>query len=285
MANSKHTVPTRPTALAPTAPDPKLPVHLQPTPPAGVPITSEEWAAMPPEERQAALAFLQEETRETTRGVTVTFPRIKYPTSGSSFWEVPTATGEPEATKAIEGVVVYKMPVRAYWPVGAEVGNNPPTCRSRDAIVPDEDSPEPQAKRCAECPYSRFGSGKDGRGQACKQRLNTFVLLTGESLPTLISLPPTALRPFGEYAVQLRKANLPLVSVTTIFGLQDAKSSGGISYKGIALKVGRRLSFAEMKAARAVREAFESAMAQRGIQVEEATEEPAEGNGHAGTQY
>jgi hypothetical protein len=238
--------------------------------PAGLPFAPEEWAAMSEADRAEALAMWQDETKETTRGVRVEFPRVKYPTSGSSFWEIPTATGEPDAVKTIEGIVVFKMPVRAYWPLDAEVGNNPPTCASRDSLVPDPESPEPQARTCAACPRGKFGTGKEGRGQACKQRLNVFVMLAGETLPTLISLPPTALKPFGQFAVQLRKQNLPLTAITTVFGLTDARSGGGQTYKGLALRVGRRLAFAEMKAALGIRGAFEAEMARRGITVEEA---------------
>lgn len=273
-----------PIALAPTAPEARRSAHLQPAPPPGVPITPDEWDAMPAEERQAALAWLAEEQAQTTDGVQITFPRVKYPTSGASFWEVPTATGEPEAVKAIEGVVVFKQPVRAYWPAMAEVGNTPPTCASMDSLVPVA-SPTQQAPTCGACPQAQWGSGKDGRGQACKSRLNVFLVQPGEEIPTLLSLPPTALKAFGQYAVQLRKMKIPLIGITTIFGLTDAKSGGGMTYKGIALKIGRRLTFAEMKQAHAVRELFEQAMAQRGIQIEEAKDDGPEATGASADPY
>jgi hypothetical protein len=241
----------------------------------GLTFTLAEWEALPPEEQQAALAFFAEESEETTRGVQVEFPRVKYPTSGSSFWEMRGLDGEPIAVKQIEGVVVYKLPVRAYWPLDQEIGNNPPLCSSLDSVIP-VDGPGKQARTCADCKWSQWGSGKDGRGQACKQRLNTFVMLPDAELPTLLSLPPTALRAFGQYAVALRQAKVPLVAVTTIFGLTDAKSSGGIAYKGITLKLGRRLSYPEMTGARVIREAFEAQMAKRGVRVDEAEDTPGE---------
>lgn len=237
-------------------------------------FTPEEWAGMSADDRASALTLWKEESQETTRGVVVTFPRIKYPTSGSSFWEIPTADGEPQAERTIEGIVVFKQPVRAYWPLGAEVSNNPPTCASRDGVVPD-DMPGKQAKACAACPHAQWGSGKDGRGQACKARLNTFLLMEGQQIPYLVSLPPTALRTFGDFAVALRQRNVPLIGVTTVFSLTDEKSGGGIAYKGVALKIGRPLPFRETLAAKTMRDTFQEQMARRGITVDEAHEDEA----------
>lgn len=258
--------------LPPTAPTTALA-----TIPHGLPFEDAEWAAMSSTEQQEAIAFFREETAATTEGLTVTFPRAKFPTSGSSFWEIPSVTGEPEAVKEIEAVVVFKQNTRAWWAgedgkTSFEITGAAPTCSSLDGITPIE-SEDRQAETCAKCPHSKWGTGKEGRGQACKSRLNVFTLRPGEEIPTLISLPPTAIKPFAAYAVGLRQKKSALIATTTVFGLQDAKSSGGTAYKGIALRMGKPLTFTEMKAARAISDAFESAMAQRGIQVDEAAGE------------
>jgi hypothetical protein len=258
----------RPSVIATTSQDQALA-----TVPRGLEemFSAEEWALMPPEERAAAVAFFREEQRETTDGLDITFPRVPYPTSGSSFWEVPTASGEPEARKTLEGIVVYKQPTRAYWPLDAEVSKkNPPTCSSPDGITPLEGEGK-QAKTCGICPHARFGTGRDGHGQACKARLQTFVLMGDEEIPTLVSLPPSALKTFSDYAVQLRKANSALLAVTTVFGLTDERSNAGISYKALTLKIGRKLTYAEMVRARKIRELFEAQMAKRGLQVDDET--------------
>ena len=253
------------TTLVPRDGPLSVPVELHDAPPAGVPLSQDEWTAMTTNERRAALTFLMEEAAETTKGIEIHFPRVKYPASGTRFWEVPSPTGEPTAVRELEGVVVFKQPTRAYWPLDVEVGNNPPLCASLDGITPVA-SPTQQAPTCAACPHSQWGSGREGRGQACKSRLNTFVLLDGEDIPTLISLPPSALKGFSQYAVQLRKIRSALLATTTIFGLTEARSGTGISYTGLALHAGRPLTFREMRRARGVREMFESAMARRGLQ-------------------
>lgn len=239
-------------------------------------FTPEEWVATPTAQRVSAIEFILEESVATTEGLPVSFPVVKYPTSGSSFWEVPTPSGEPEALKALEGVVVYKQMVRVYYPFGQAVAKQPPTCASLDLIRPSTDIVEPQdkGKGCAACPWAQWGSGKnqDGtpsRGQACKQRLRVFLLRPGEEIPTLLSLPPSALKAFGAYALQLRQSKASLVAVSTLFGLADATSNNGTPFKTVTLKVGRRLRFVEMQQAAQIRGVFEQQMARRGIQVDE----------------
>lgn len=246
----------------------------------GLPFTEDEWTAMSEIERRDAMVFFREEVAATTEGLTVTFPRAKFPTSGSKFWELPSVSGEPEALTEIEGVVVFKQNTRAWWAgedgkTSFEITNSAPTCSSLDGVTPME-TPGRQAMTCASCQHSAWGTGKEGRGQACKSRLNVFILRPSDEIPTLISLPPTAIKPFGAYAVGLRQKKSALIATTTIFGLQKARSSGGTEYTGIALRMGKPLAFADMKAARAISDAFESAMAQRGIQVDEAKDEPEE---------
>lgn len=239
-------------------------------------ISQEDWDAMPPEERQPALEFFLAEMQNTTEGLDITFPRIKYPTSGSGVFEIPGAR-EPEYAPKIVAVVVHKQVVRAYWPVGDPIANNPPKCSSPDGITPVP-GPDQQAKTCAECPQAQFGSGKEGadgqpgKGQACKQRINTFLLRDQdgslEDIPTLLSFPPTAIKPFSDFAVQLRKANLSLLSQRIVIGLQDARNSSGTAYKSVALSLGKKLTYQEMVNARKVADAFRGQMEKRGVVVD-----------------
>jgi hypothetical protein len=238
-------------------------------------ITSDDWDAMPYDERVAAIEFFRAEMETTTEGLSITFPRIKYPTSGAGVFEIPGAQS-PEYVPTITAVVVHKQVVRAYWPVGDPIANNPPTCSSPDGITP-LNGPGKQAEQCVSCKHAQFGSGKDDSGQACKQRVNTFLLRDQrgllEEIPTLLSFPPTAIKPLGEFTVQVRKANLTLLSQCTEIGLTDARNKAGIAYKGVTLKLGRKLSYEEMRSARAIATAFASQMQQRGFVPEAEVEE------------
>jgi len=236
-----------------------------------------EWQGLSSPVRIAAIEFLLEEMKTTTEGLpSPAFPTIKYPTSGASFWEVPNAKGEPEPVKEIEGVIVFKQLVRVFYPWGQAVSKQPPTCASLDLIRPSADIAQPQdgGKGCAGCPQAQWGTAKNQageltRGQACKQRLRVFLLRPGDPIPMLLSLPPTALKAFSQYAVQLRQSKASLLAVTTLFGLTDANSGGGTPYKAVTLKVGARLPFVQMQEAANVRAAFEQQMLRRGIQVDE----------------
>jgi|GEM_PF-5579517 len=244
-------------------------------------VTEEDWGAMPAEERRAAIEFFMDAKAETTANLHVTFPRIKYPTSGQGVWAVPNASGTPEFVQTIAGVVVLKQMVRAYWPLDQAVSNNPPTCSSPDAITPVE-GPGKQSAHCLDCRWAQFGTGKEatpgagGAGQACKQRVNVFLLrLTDagmEEIPSLLSVPPTGLKAFSDYAVQLLKVNASLLGVVTNFGLIDASNRGGTKYKGLALTAGAKLTYDQMRRARAISDAFKSSMVQRGF-VEDDDEE------------
>ena len=53
---------------------------------------------------------------------------------------------------------------------------------------------------CATCPMNAYGSARDGgRGKACKNMRDIYLLRSGEYMPLLISLPPTSIKPFKEF--------------------------------------------------------------------------------------
>lgn len=243
-----------------------------------------EWAAMSTDDRLSAVTFFLAEQGETTRGLEITFPRIPYPTSQAAVWQIPDVSGTPQFKPVIAGVPIFKQGVRAYWPIGDPVSNNPPTCSSPDGKKPDTPGPISQTGRqsdsCLNCQQAAFGTGRNGRGQACKSRINVFTLLDMsprpadinapldlEEIPTLISIPPSQLRAFSEYAVAVRK-NVPsgsLLSHTTVFGLKDDKNSEGVEYKALNLSTGKRLTYEQMVHARDVANAFEDQFMKRGF--------------------
>lgn len=236
-------------------------------------IPQEDWDAMPPEERMGAITFFLEEAARTTDGLKITFPRIKYPTSGAGVFEIPSPKGEPEYKSTFVGVVVAKKSVRAWWPMDSPIANNPPHCFSDDAITPNASSESRQAARCDQCPQSQFGSGKPGaggeaRGQACKQRINVFILrdVGGvlDEIPTVFAVPPSQIKAFSEFAVQVRKIG-NFLSQRVVFGLTDTKSKDGTSFKGLTLKLDKKLTYKEMQQARSIADAFRDQMERRGL--------------------
>ncbi|HSE45507.1 MAG TPA: hypothetical protein VLA89_09315 [Gemmatimonadales bacterium] len=246
-------------------------------------ISQDDWSAMPTDERIGALEFITMEMQDTTSGMAITFPRIKYPTSGAGVFGVP-GPDKMDYVQSISGVVVAKQTVRAYWPVGDAVSNNPPTCSSPDGVIPVE-GPGKQNAHCMDCKWAQFGTGKEGSGQACKQRINVFFLRdrngTLEDIPTLMSVPPSQLKTFSDFAVQLRKNNLTMLSQVVEFSLAETRNKGGIAYMALILKVGRKLAFAEMKEARAIADQFKAQMEKRGLVPDEVDEDTNGGAGQA----
>lgn len=242
-------------------------------------FSAEEWAAMTLAEKSEAMLFFAEEDAATTDGLQVAFPRWKFPTSGATRFVMDIEGDDPPEEKELRGIVVAKIPGRAYYEGKQITKGKPPLCASQDGVKPDIiPSPAPAANgatTCAACPLGQWGSGTDekgnpSRGQACKFRIRAFFIRDGLPIPEYISLPPTAAKPFSQYAIQLRQLRTPLIAVETVFGLTKATNSGGTEYQALTLKVGRKLTFAEARAARDMATTFEQHMKRAGIPVDDA---------------
>ncbi len=105
---------------------------------------------------------------------------------------------------------------------------------------------------------------------ACKERTRIFTFLDNDGvvdeIPTMISLPPTAVKPFADYVMRLIQAGIPagLFGVMTAFGLVDETNAGGQKFKKLDCKVARKLTYPEMRRIDALREMFKAKMAEMG---------------------
>lgn len=154
--------------------------------------------------------------------------RVPIPPGGGSSWEVPDElTGETESAKEIIGVPVYWQAARVWWPAPAagepEVTGAPPECSSADGKHPvyggafgdggaraDENPPVEGVRACEGCPMNQWGSDHKGtRGKACKEQRLLFLLRQGtedregDTLPTLVAVPPTSLAALRRFMVGL----------------------------------------------------------------------------------
>lgn len=153
--------------------------------------------------------------------------RISMPTGGGQSFEIfDDLTRETENVKFIEGVLVHWRRARSYWlppaPGESEITHSPPVCSSVDGRLPVPggmfgDGGE-QANRnipvmvagtmqraCKGCPMDEWGSHpKEGRkGKACKEQILLFVLQPGETLPVIISVPPSSKKVVEDFMVKL----------------------------------------------------------------------------------
>ena len=159
--------------------------------------------------------------------------RVKIPAGGTQAWTIPGLDGD-EIVKEFYGVVMFHKAGRVFWEKGIEEsgGNSPPDCSSDDGITgvgtPGGD--------CAQCPFAKFGSdARGGKGQACKQIKQVFVIRPGNIIPVMISLPPTSLRPAKQYFLRLANVGKHYTAVLTRFSLVEDKNADGIKYSKIVM--------------------------------------------------
>lgn len=153
--------------------------------------------------------------------------RVKIPSGGGVAWEIPSLEG-PKTEKEIVGVILHHHDARAYWQQSMEEagGNQPPDCSSSDGAkglgLPGGD--------CASCPLAAFGSGKKGRGQACKAVKLLYILMPDDILPVVAVMAPTSIKPIRQYLIRLASRGLRASQVVTAIGLEKQKNTDGISY-------------------------------------------------------
>jgi hypothetical protein len=154
-------------------------------------------------------------------------------------------------------VIIHAADARRYWAEGLDggaSGGKPPDCASDDAVTGYGDP----GGVCRRCPLGEFGSDtKGGRGQACKQARLLFVLLPGELLPAVVSLPPTSLKSARSYFLQRASKGIPFYGIVTRFRLETEKNKDGIAYSRVAMEqAGDRLTTEEVAKLRALRDAY-----------------------------
>jgi len=216
--------------------------------------------------------------RESFEGVQPSFQTIKIPTGGSLAWEIP-GDEEPEIKKEFLGVIMDHYPTRVYWPGDFEGGNSPPECSSLDGRTGFKYG------ECAKCQYSQWGSGKKGRGQACKSVHRVYVLLAGSDsiFPYLVPFPPTSAPARGGYEGSLPTYLTKIVGklkrpsgVWTKFKLIKDKNPEGIEYGKVQCFLGGDLTEAEKKTVTFLKENLKTAMREKPF---ESAEYETEGNG------
>lgn len=206
---------------------------------------------------------------------------IRVPSGGMTAWTVPDimeSSGE-RIEKTIEGIVVLQRSIRSYWRIGFDeraaqgVGKAPPDCSSQDGkwgighpdghpdlleekpseagefayTVYDMDGNETEGRKptrryaCDSCPLAQFGSGKDGRGQACRQNRLLFLLTEDSALPMVIKVPPSSLKVVQGFFLKLSGKAIPPWGVVMAFGLKKVSGSANIEYAEIVPGIVARL--------------------------------------------
>lgn len=177
------------------------------------------------------------------------FPRIKFPTSGAATFTVPDPEGDKPA-QVLEGVILHTTTPKALW-LSAFSGDTPPDCSSVDGRTGQVRMPDgsqgfvlPEWAKslgvpggdCVTCPYNQWGTkrdndGKFGRGKACKDMRRLWVLRSGDLMPMIVTLPPTSLAAYEQYANKLMAKGTGIRTVLTRIQLTETKNEKGIKYQ------------------------------------------------------
>jgi hypothetical protein len=154
--------------------------------------------------------------------------RVKVPAGGSTTWILPDADadGGERESKEVVGIVIYNRTTRSYWPGEYDGSRNPPACSSVDGQTGIGNP----GGACARCQFAEFGSKTDSNGQACKTAQEIFIVIEGQILPLVLSVPPSSLKAFRAYATRQLSAGRKLSEMLTKITLEKTKNSGGIVY-------------------------------------------------------
>ena len=177
---------------------------------------------------------------EDYEGLRLSFPRVKIPGGGSLQFEIPSDDPEnPDYTKYIEGVILYNHDTCAYWPEGSEYDDNvTPLCSSVDGKT-GYGAP---GGICATCALNQYGSVEKGKGKACKNMRNLYILRSGEHMPMLLSLPPTSLRPYSDFiTAAFATRRRPIYSGVVQIGLKRV-DNGSNTYSVATFRLVQRCS-------------------------------------------
>jgi len=213
--------------------------------------------------------------RDNMEGVTPRLPQVGILHQGQVF-------KMPDGSKVddVHGVILDTNVCNAWWAESfdASGGGTPPNCASSDATKPDQGDMQ-QNELCATCPQNRFGSA--GRGKACKNMRRLHLWVKGSRLPLRLTLPPSSLRAWDEYATGLANRGIPYPCVETTVTLLADQNKDGIEYSvpefsfpkdadGNPIPIGGRT---DLERIAKLRKAYLQAMRGQRIEATEATAE------------
>lgn len=141
--------------------------------------------------------FSSEDLAEEMDGLHLSFQRVKIPTGGALQFELPGEDPDhPDYAPTLTGVILYNHSSNAYWMPGSEnEEDTTPLCSSVDGKMGYGDP----GGYCADCRLNEFGSDGKGRGKACKNMRQIYLLRSGDFLPLQLTLSPTSIKPYKEF--------------------------------------------------------------------------------------
>ena len=176
------------------------------------------------------------------RGPHVTFRQGRFFLVGTDGVEQAVNLFDPQLGPYIDLIMVDASPTisKIYYEGTYVPGENtPPTCFSNDGKFPDASSPAVQAPSCAACPWNVWGSETTQTGKqakACSDRKQLAVLNLYDLKGPLyaLSLSPSNLKPFAEYASQLAGRGIPIRGMVTRIAANPAAQGAMLFQPAVA---------------------------------------------------
>ena len=231
-------------AAAPSA----APVVVSEKPKANQP----KWLALTEEEHQelvqahptgfAALDKINLKTtleamNENLRGGSLTWRNLSRITVAPGGVEIfrQSGSGNPTTLTEVTGIVVWWDFQRGYWEEELDEdgnviqqGRTPPACSSKDNIL----GIGTPGGSCRTCDLNKYGTARNGRGKACKEKRLLYVLQPGKLLPTILQAPSASIDAVTEYFLSLVDCEQPKKywQVVTRFNLERIDPRDGQPY-------------------------------------------------------
>ena len=147
---------------------------------------------------------------------------------------------EGDPASFLETVIVAVNPNKSkvFYDSGYEEGSvAKPTCYSNDGLAPAADAEHPQAKKCAACPHSQWGSritDNGGKGKACGDSMRLAIASPDQiNDPMLLRVPAASLKTLGQYGQQLAKRGVEPHHVVTKIGFDYNVAHPALTFKAV----------------------------------------------------
>ena len=140
----------------------------------------------------------------------------------------------------LDVIVIDHVLENCYYPANFDADNpTPPICyafgREDAEMAPHPNVKEPQASKCAECEWNKFGTSDNGKGKACKNTRRLAVIPADAAASTdkvmsaeaaFIKVPVTSVKGWASYVRALSAMDNipPLGAITTVGVVPDSKS-------------------------------------------------------------
>lgn len=202
---------------------------------------------------EEAKAELEDELDDLDDDTGIMARAIKMPSGSVKAFSIEGATeDDAEVVKEFDGVILFTHRINAYWPTAiSDTGaGTPPECSSFDGKT-GLDISSGEMKQCATCPHNQFRT--DGTGKECKNMRRVYLLRSGQSVPYLLSVPPTSMKDFTKSLKQIMAGSTGYTHMVLTFGLKDSVSKGGIHYSKLTVRKKADLSDDQAKVVEAIR--------------------------------